>query len=390
VAISSCTVVGRFLTPTQTPVAGYLLFTPAASFGSGMTIVPPLPTRVDLGADGGFSVTVAVLDGAGSDYVIEWWLGAQPARVRAYQVRLTANTAPVDLYDMAPAVTQVAAPRVAPTARLVVGRTQLTASADASTSTAGSSPISTVAWQWGDGATTAAGVSLTAAHAYAAPGIYAVVATVTDMAGASNSATAQVTVSTVPAAPALVGAAGANSAALSWPTIGAGGSPLTGLLLERRPSGGAWAALATLLVTATSYNDTTPTYPTSFGYRLTATNANGSTASAEVTVAPTSPGGPLTARVTAVVSDLSVVADSSSSTGPNPIVSSAWQWGDGQSTAAGAAASSSHAYAAAGAYTVTVTVTDSTGVSSVASTSVTVAAATAMGTTYPPTFPASY
>lgn len=165
---------------------------------------------------------------------------------------------------------------------------------------------------------------------------------------------------------------------------------MTGLLLERRPSGGAWAALATLLVTATSYNDTTPTYPNSFGYRLTATNANGSTASAEVTVAPTSPGGPLTARVTAVVSDLSVVADSSSSTGPNPIVSSAWQWGDGQSTAAGAAASSSHTYAAAGAYTVTVTVTDSTGVSSAASTSVTVAAATAMGTTYPPTFPASY
>lgn len=394
-AITTRRIVGRFEDPTTQPTPGYVTFTPEQIIGSGRTIIAPLSVRADLDATGSFILTLALDDGpAGSGYLVQWYLGAAAERVRVYSMRLLPGTGDVNLFDLSPAVSgNAGSPPVTatgPIAALTVTPTGSTVAASAAGSTVGGSPIASAAWDWGDGITTPAGPSLTASHTYASAGTYTVTVTVRDSAGALDNATAQVTASTAPAAPVLTVTAGVNSAAVAWRPIGTGGSPLTALLLERRPSGGAWATVATVALTATGYADPGVVYPTSYGYRLTATNANGSATSVEVTVIPASPGAPLTARMGTVVSDLSVVGDASGSTGPNPIASYGWSWGDNTSSAPSSAASRSHTYTAAGTYTVTVTVADSTGVTSVASAPVTVAPAAAMGTTFTPAYPPSY
>ncbi len=92
---------------------------------------------------------------------------------------------------------QASSPDLAPTAALTVtpssGNAPLAVTADASASTdTDATPISTYAFDFGDGTTV--GPQATAQHTYAAAGSYTVTATVTDTAGLSSQATAAVSV----------------------------------------------------------------------------------------------------------------------------------------------------------------------------------------------------
>jgi len=86
-----------------------------------------------------------------------------------------------------------------PTAALSVspstGTAPVAVTADASGSTAGSSPISTYAFNFGDGTTVGPQVGATAAHTYTAAGSYTVTVTVTDGNNLTSQASKTVTVS---------------------------------------------------------------------------------------------------------------------------------------------------------------------------------------------------
>ncbi len=124
-------------------------------------------------------------------------------------------------------------------------------------------------------------------------------------------------------------------------------------------------------------NTTTHVYSTADSYTatLTVTDAAGQTSTATTTVTATEP--PITTPPAAVISSstttglapLTVTFDASSSTGA--IASYQWDFGDG-STATGNTAA--HIYTTAGAYAAKLTVTNATGLTSTASTTVTVTA----------------
>ena len=86
-----------------------------------------------------------------------------------------------------------------PTAALSVspssGTAPVTVSADASGSSAGSSPISTYSFAWGDGNSTGQQAGATAGHTYSSAGSYPVTVTVTDGNGLTSQASQTVTVS---------------------------------------------------------------------------------------------------------------------------------------------------------------------------------------------------
>ncbi|HXP20060.1 MAG TPA: PKD domain-containing protein, partial [Streptosporangiaceae bacterium] len=100
-----------------------------------------------------------------------------------------------------------------PTAQLTVspatGTAPLAVTADASASTAGSSPISTYAFDFGDGTKVGPQAAAKASHTYTSPGGYTVTVTVTDSGGLSSTTTRQVSVS-APAA-RYVGEIGTSS-----------------------------------------------------------------------------------------------------------------------------------------------------------------------------------
>ncbi len=86
-----------------------------------------------------------------------------------------------------------------PTAALSItptsGTAPLAVTADASASTAGSSPISTYTFDFGDGTTVAPQPGATATHTYQTTGSYTVTVTATDVSGLTSQATQKVTVS---------------------------------------------------------------------------------------------------------------------------------------------------------------------------------------------------
>jgi parallel beta-helix repeat protein len=96
-------------------------------------------------------------------------------------------------YEYQPSGTQAG-----PTAQLAVtpatGTAPLSVTADASASTAGSSPISTYAFTFGDGTSTGAQAGATAVHSYTTAGTFTVTVTVTDSSGRTSTATQSVTV----------------------------------------------------------------------------------------------------------------------------------------------------------------------------------------------------
>lgn len=148
------------------PITGY-----SFAFGDGATATGEKATHTFAQA-GDYTVTVTVTDSAG----------------RTSKASATAHV--------------TAAAAVGPTAQLSASRSQATAPADivadASASTAGSSPIATYAFTFSDGTTVGPQASPTARHQVTAAGTYTVTVTVRDQAGRTSPANASVTV-TAPA-----------------------------------------------------------------------------------------------------------------------------------------------------------------------------------------------
>src|SRR4051812_9040314 len=96
---------------------------------------------------------------------------------------------------------------------------------------------------------------------------------------------------TVPAAPALSGKALAGSppsTLLSWQAPNDGGSAITGYKVYRKTSSTAYALLASVGASPTSYSDTQVAAGQTYTYKLTAVNANGEGAASNE-VSPTPP-----------------------------------------------------------------------------------------------------
>ncbi|WP_261563382.1 PKD domain-containing protein, partial [Frankia tisae] len=156
-------------TAGSSPITGY-----SFAFGDGATAAGEKATHTFAQA-GDYTVTVTVTDSAGR---------TSTASAAAH-------------------VTAAAA--VGPTAQLSAGRSQATAPADivadASASTAGSSPIADYAFTFSDGTTVGPQASATARHQVTAAGTYTVSVTVRDQAGRTSTANASVQVTAPAAAP---------------------------------------------------------------------------------------------------------------------------------------------------------------------------------------------
>ncbi len=119
-----------------------------------------------------------------------------------------------------------AAANVPPTASFTATTSLLTASVNGSASSDPDGTISSFAWNWGDGATTAGSTS---SHAYAAAGTYTVTLTVTDNKGATGTTSRSVTVTAAPPPPPPPGGtlgqdAFARTVAGGWGSATTGGA----------------------------------------------------------------------------------------------------------------------------------------------------------------------
>jgi parallel beta-helix repeat protein len=178
-----------------------------------------------------------------------------------------------------------------PTASLAVtpssGIAPLPVTADASASTAGSAPIATYAFDFGDGSAVVGPQSgATAGHTYGSAGTYTARVTVTDTAGQSSTATSQVSV-TSSSPPNLVGNPGFETNTAGWNTSGSG-STVTLTRVSGGHSGG-WAAALTNTgtVSGTCALNDSPNW-------VTTTQAG--TYSGMLWVRADTPGAPLTVR----------------------------------------------------------------------------------------------
>ncbi len=210
-------------------------------------------------------------------------------------------------------------------------------------------------WNFGDG-NTGTGVSPT--HTYAAPGTYNVTLTVTDDAGATDSAMTTANIVAAPQDPI---------ADPNGPYSGIAGAPVTfdgsGSF---DPDGGAIASYAWDFGDGATGTGVSPThtYAVAGSYTVTLTVVDNegatsapatTTASIDVNQAPTAdPNGPYTGVV-----GVNVMFDGTGSSDPDGTIASYdWDFGDGST---GSGAQPQHAYAAVGSYTVTLTVTDNLG-----------------------------
>ena len=270
---------------------------------------------------------------------------------------------------------------VPPAAVLVVsagGTAPVSVTADASGSSAGSAPIVSYAFDFGDGTTSGPQPGASALHTYPAAGSYPVKVTVTDSNGSTATATQTVTVTAPVVSP--------PSAVL---VVSAGGTAPVSVTAD---ASGSSAGSAPIVSYAFDFGDGTTsgpqpgasalhTYPAAGSYpvKVTVTDSNGSTATATQTVTVTAPVVSPPSAVLVVsaggTAPVSVTADASgSSAGSAPIVSYAFDFGDGTTSGPQPGASALHTYPAAGSYPVKVTVTDSNGSTATATQTVTVTA----------------
>jgi PKD repeat protein len=357
-----------------TPPSAALLVTPVLG-------VAPLPVSADASGSTQGSSPVA-------SYSFDWGDGNSTGP----QAAATANhtyasggtyTITVTVVDTdggtATATQQVTVAAVPPTPALSVspssGQVGAPVSADASGSTAGSAPIATYSFAWGDGSSTGPQTAATANHTYTRAGNYTVTVTVTDSDGGTATATQQVAIA--PATP--------PAAALSVsPTSGTAPLPVSA---DASGSTAGSSPIATYSFAWGDGNSTGPqssatashTYSSGGNYTVTVTvtDTDGTTATAaqQVSVtAPTPPTAALTVTPGSGQAPLPVSADASGSTaGSSAIASYSFAWGDGSaSTGPQPGATASHTYPSAGMYTVTVTVTDGSGLTSTATATVTV------------------
>ena len=228
--------------------------------------------------------------------------------------------------------------------------------------TTGGTAPNTYAWGFGDGGTsTAANPS----HAYATPGTYTAVFTVTDATGHGASASVTVTVNPKPAASAAASPTAGNVPL----TVSFTGSATGGFT----PYGYAWSFGDGASSTAQSPGHT---YTVAGSYQATLTVTDAVGVNVTATTATITITGPLVSAAHAqpLAGDAPVtVSFNGSATGGTSPYAFGWSFGDG---AASATQNPSHTYTAAGTYTATLTVRDA--VAAVSSSTVTVVVSPAL------------
>ena len=279
--------------------------------------------------------------------------GSGSVGLRTYLSSTTANGPITGVFDDL-AVTRTT-PNQPPVAAFATQTTGLGATFDGTASADPDGSITATAWDFGDGS---AGTGVTTSHTYAAGGIYTVVLTVTDDAGATGTTSHQVTVAPIGNAPPTAVIA-ATTSALHLAVDGTGSSDSNGTI-----TGYAWdfgdGSIATTLTATHDY-----AAGGTFTVTLVVTDDGGATGTTTklVTVA---------VSFTATASGRSATVDASgSSDAEGPIAAYAWDFGDG-GTATGVTAT--HTYATDGTFTIALTVTDGAGATARTSQSIAVTA----------------
>jgi len=175
---------------SSTTVAGSTITSYSWNFGDGSAAVGGVTAAHDYAAAGTYPVTLTVTDSRGmSSQVVK-------------QVT-------------------VSGPHKAPTASFTVTANGLTASVDASASTASDGATLSYAWNWGDG--TPNGSGKTATHTYATAGTKSIVLTLTDSLGGSSTLTKSVTVGAVSTTEVATATFGTDVAS-GWGSANPGGA----------------------------------------------------------------------------------------------------------------------------------------------------------------------
>ena len=315
-------------TPGTNPIATYTF-----DFGDGTTVGPQAGATAAhvYSAGGNYTLTVTVTDSIG-----------------------VSSTATAH-------VTATAPPTAALTVSPASGATPLGVTADASASTAGSNPISTYTFHFGDGTTVGPQASSSAQHTYATAGTFTVTVTVTDTSSATATASKTVT-ATAPPAAALAVSPQAGAAPLPVTADASASTAGTNAIASYTFNFGDGSAAVGPQASATA----THTYSAGGIYVVTVTVKDtagfASSATSSVTVGAPSARLNVTPAVGAV--PLGVTADASASTDPIGISSFTFNFGDGTVLGPQASATAGHTYTSAGVYTVTLTITDAAGATS--------------------------
>jgi parallel beta-helix repeat protein len=282
---------------------------------------------------------------------------------------------------------RVNAPADAPPSAVVAvtpasGTVPLQVTADASGSSDGdSTPIATYAFDFGDGTVTGAGAAATANHTYQAAGTYTVTVTVTDTGGLSSTGSTQVTASAPFDAPPsaaidLTPSSGMAPLAVTADASRSTDADATPIQSYRFDFGDGSTAGPQPGPNATHTYLFAGTYTVTVTVTDTAGLVGVATRQVAVDPADAPPVAAVSVNPSSGFAPLDVTADASASTDTDahPIATYNFDFGDGSSSGPQPAATATHRYVSAGTYTVTVTVTDTAGLSSTASTQLTVAA----------------
>ena len=243
------------------------------------------------------------------------------------------------------------------------------------TSSVAARPITSYAWDFGDGSPVDTSSGATAAHTYSTPGTYTAGLTITDSDGDSDTQTTTITVTEVPNSPpaASIGSSGSSGIVPFGVTFdGSGSSDTDGSIVGYSWDFGDGSPAASGVTASHTYAT-----PGTYTATLTVTDDDGATGTATTTVTalpvPNQP--PVaSAAVQSIVGSIPLLvnltaADSTDADGS--IVDYAWDFGNGTS-ANGAIVQAT--YTEAGSYVATVTVTDDDGATSTASVNIEVSA----------------
>ncbi|MCM3922651.1 PKD domain-containing protein [Frankia sp. AiPs1] len=289
-------------------------------------------------------------------------------------------TANAEIVVTAKPVEQPAA--TGPTARLTLdpatGSAPLTVTADAGTSTAGSSPLTTYVIAWGDGTT---GNGRRATHTYPQAGTYTVTVTVTDSAGRTATAAAAAQVATAAATGPTAQLSARTSQARVPATITADASASTAGSSQIATYTFAFSDGATVGPQAAATAQHQVTAAGTYTVNVTVRDQAGRTSTAAATVQLTAPAAtPPKAALTvgnfsgsSYSAGVRALSASESVAGSSPIVSYRYEFGDGTP---GTTIKSTDSYQIAGhnyevgTYQASVTVTDQNGLQSTATATV--------------------
>lgn len=238
---------------------------------------------------------------------------------------------------------------IAPTASFTSVVTNQSVAFDGTGSTAPSGQTLSYAWNFGDGST---GTGAQPTHAYAAPGTYSVVLTVTSSSGLTGTSTQSV-VATAPHTAPNANIVSSTSG-LTGTFSGTGSTAFDGATI----TGYQWA-----FGDGTTSTIANPSHlyaaPGNYTASLVVTDSQGATSAAATTTVSVTHAAP-TASFTASATALTLSVDAGASQASDgATLSYDWNWGDG--SAHGTGVTASHTYAAASTYTVTLVVTDSIG-----------------------------